>query len=279
MKVPFTKMHGISNDYVYVNAFETTLPDPSGFSTAISERRTSIGADGLILICPSGKAHARMEMYNADGTRGEMCGNGIRCVGKYVYDHGIAVENPLLIDTDAGLKTLFLQIKAGKVARVTVDMGEPVLHGPDIPVAATGQVIEERLVIDDKNIDVTCVSMGNPHCIIFVDSVDNAAVATIGSKLEMNDFFPNRVNVEFAEVLSPSELKMRVWERGSGETWACGTGACGVMVAAVLTGRCERKVTIHLRGGDLDIDWNKADNHIYMTGTAEEVYEGIIEVG
>ncbi len=279
MKVPFTKMHGISNDYVYVNAFETTLPDPSSFSTTISERRTSIGADGLILICPSDKAHARMEMYNADGTRGEMCGNGIRCVGKYVYDHGIAVDNPLLIDTDAGLKKLFLQIKAGKVARVTVDMGEPVLHGPDIPVASTGQVIEERLVIDDENLDVTCVSMGNPHCIIFVDSVDNAAVATIGSKLEMNDFFPNRVNVEFAEVLSPSELKMRVWERGSGETWACGTGACGVMVAAVLTGRCERKVTIHLRGGDLDIHWSNADNHIYMTGTAEEVYEGIIEVG
>ncbi len=279
MKVPFTKMHGISNDYVYVNGFKTTLPDPSSFSTVISERRTGIGADGLIVICPSDKGHARMEMYNADGTRGEMCGNGIRCVGKYVYDHGIAVENPLLIDTDAGLKTLFLQIGAGKVTGVTVDMGQPVLHGPDIPVASMGKVIDERLALDDDNYDITCVSMGNPHCIIFVGSVDDVAVATIGPKLEMNDFFPNRVNVEFAEVLSPSELKMRVWERGSGETWACGTGACGAMVAAVLTGRCERKVTVHLRGGDLDIDWNKVDNHIYMTGTAEEVYQGIIEVG
>ncbi len=278
MKLPFTKMHGISNDYIYVNAFQTSLADPGSVSLKISDRRTGIGGDGLILICPSKTAHARMEMYNADGSRGEMCGNGIRCVGKYIYDHGIARDNPLKVDTDAGLKVLFLDVENGRVARVTVDMGEPILDGPKIPVAAEGQVIDQPLTVAGKSYQVTCVSLGNPHCVIFVDDVEPLELGKIGPQFEHHSFFPNRVNTEFIQIVSPTELNMWVWERGSGETWACGTGACAAAVAAVLNHKADRRVSVHLRGGDLDIEWRMADNHVYMTGSAEEVFEGIVEI-
>jgi diaminopimelate epimerase len=278
MKLSFTKMHGISNDYVYVNAFAVTVPDPPTVAQKVSDRRTGIGGDGLILICPSETAHARMEMYNADGSRGAMCGNGIRCVGKYMYEHGLVRMNPLKIDTDSGLKTLFLEVQGGKVSRVTVDMGEPILDGPQIPVAATGQVIDQPLEVEGKSYRVTCVSMGNPHCITFVDDVEPLELEKIGPKFEHHSFFPKRVNTEFIQVVSPTELNMRVWERGSGETWACGTGACAAAVAAVLNKKAGRRVTIHLRGGDLDIEWRAEDNRVYMTGPAEEVFEGTMEI-
>ncbi len=278
MKLPFTKMHGISNDYIYVNAFDTQLPDPARVARQVSQRRTGIGGDGLILICPSETAHARMEMYNVDGSRGEMCGNGIRCVGKYLYDHGIATDNPLRVDTDAGLKVLFLEVEDGRVARVTVDMGEPILDGPQIPVAAEGRIVNQPLDVDGQAYAVTCVSMGNPHCVTFVDDVEAIELEKIGPQFERHPFFPNRVNTEFLQVGSPSALNMRVWERGSGETWACGTGACAAAVAAVLNEKSERRVTVHLRGGDLAIEWRAQDNHVYMTGAAEEVFEGIVAV-
>jgi diaminopimelate epimerase len=278
MKLPFTKMHGISNDYIYVNAFTTAVPDPSTVARKVSNRRTGIGGDGLILICPSSTAHVRMEMYNADGSRGEMCGNGIRCVGKYVYDSGLVRVNPLQVETDAGLKTLFLELNNEKVSRVTVDMGEPILDGPRFPVAATGQVIDQPLEVGGQAYRVTCVSMGNPHCVIFVDAVEPLELEKIGPKFEHHAFFPRRVNTEFIQVVSPTELNMRVWERGSGETWACGTGACAAAIAAVLNHKAERRVTVHLRGGDLDIEWRTEDNHVYMTGPAEEVFEGTIEI-
>ncbi|MGE0827215.1 MAG: diaminopimelate epimerase [Candidatus Binatia bacterium] len=274
----FTKMHGISNDYIYVNAFTVPVVDPPAVARKVSDRRTGVGGDGLILICPSDIAHARMEMYNADGSRGEMCGNGIRCVGKYVYDHGIAHANPLKIDTDAGLKILFLETKEGQVTRVTVDMGEPILDGPRIPVAATGHVVNESLEVAGQSYQVTCVSMGNPHCVTFVDAVEPLELEKVGPQFEHHPFFPKRVNTEFIQVVNPTELNMRVWERGSGETWACGTGACAAAVAAVLNKKSERRVTIHLRGGDLEIEWRAEDNHVYMTGPAEEVFEGTIEV-
>lgn len=278
MKLSFTKMHGISNDYVYVNTFTATVPDPSTVAQKVSDRRTGIGGDGLILICPSDKAHARMEMYNADGSRGAMCGNGIRCVGKYIYEHGLVRLNPLQIDTDSGLKTLFLEVQDGRVARVTVDMGEPILDGPRIPVAAAGQIIDQPLIVEGQSYRVTCVSMGNPHCVTFVDKVEPLDLEKIGPKFEHHPFFPKRVNTEFIQVVSPTELNMRVWERGSGETWACGTGACAAAVAAVLNKKAERRATIHLRGGDLEIEWRAEDNRVYMTGPAEEVFEGTMDI-
>lgn len=278
MRLPFTKMHGISNDYVYVNAFTTPLTDPASVAQRVSDRRTGIGGDGLILICPSDTAHARMEMYNADGSRGAMCGNGIRCVGKYVHDHGLSRDNPLTVDTDSGIKILFLELENDQVSRVTVDMGEPILEGPQIPVAATGQIIDQPLAVAGTSHQVTCVSIGNPHCVTFVENVEPLELEKIGPQFEHHPFFPDRVNTEFIHVISPTELNMRVWERGSGETWACGTGACAAAVAAILNHKADRRVTIHLRGGDLEIEWRAEDNHIYMTGAAEEVFEGTIEV-
>ena len=278
MKLPFTKMHGTSNDYIYVNAFTTKVPNPAAVAQKVSDRRTGIGGDGLILICPSDTAHARMEMYNADGSRGEMCGNGIRCVGKYLYDHGLARANPLRVDTDAGVKTLFLELQNDKVSHVTVDMGEPILEGPCIPVAAAGQVIDQPLVVNGESYRVTCVSMGNPHCVTFVRAVEPLELGKLGPRFEHHYFFPRRVNTEFIQMLSPTELRMRVWERGSGETWACGTGACAAAVAAVLNHKAGRRVTVHLRGGDLEIEWRAEDNHVYLTGPAQEVFEGTIEI-
>ena len=275
--VRFTKMHGLGNDYVYVDCFATALPDPAAFARRVSPRHTGIGADGVILICPSDTADCRMEMYNADGSRGEMCGNGIRCVGKYVYDHGLVRKDALRIATDAGVKIVRLQIRGGQVQAATVDMGEPILDGPRIPVAAEGRVINAPLQVDGQTYQVTCVSMGNPHCVTFVPSVEALPLATIGPCFEHHPFFPKRVNTEFIQVCGRSELRMRVWERGSGETAACGTGACAALVAAVLNDRTDRRATVHLNGGDLQIEWQAADNHVFMTGPAEEVFTGEIE--
>jgi diaminopimelate epimerase len=269
--VRMTKMHGIGNDYVYVDAFAHQVPDPVALAQRISPRRTGIGSDGLILIRPSDVADCRMEMYNADGSRGEMCGNGIRCVGKYVYERGLA-KSPLRIDTDDGVKTLTFALDAeGRVATATVDMGVPVLDGPRIPVASEGRVIDQPLEVAGFTWQITCVSMGNPHCVVFVPEVDGLDLPRIGPQFERHPFFPKRVNTEFVAVRSPRELDFRVWERGSGETQACGTGACAALVAGVLTGRTERRATIHLRGGDLDVEW-RSDDHVVMTGAAAEVF-------
>ena len=274
----FTKMHGIGNDYVYVDCFAASVTDPAGLARRVSPRRTGIGSDGVILICPSDTADCRMEMYNADGSRGEMCGNGIRCVGKYVYDHGLVRKETLRVATDAGIKILRLHTRHGCAHAVTVDMGEPILDGPRIPVAAEGRVINAPFEVGGRSYQITCVSMGNPHCVTFVPSVDHLPLADIGPRFKHHAFFPKRVNTEFVQVVSRNELRMRVWERGSGETAACGTGACAVLVAAVLNDKADRQATIHLNGGDLEIEWNAADNHVFMTGPAEEVFSGEIEV-
>jgi diaminopimelate epimerase len=271
-------MHGIGNDYVYIDCFAQAVQDPTNLARRISPRRTGIGADGLILICPSQAADVRMEMYNADGSRGEMCGNGIRCVAKYAYEHGLARREALRIETDAGIKALHLQTREGRVAAVTVDMGEPVLDGPCIPVAAEGRVVNAPLHVAGETYRITCVSMGNPHCVVFVPRVDAVSLPEVGPRFEHHPFFPRRVNTEFVEVLARNELRMRVWERGSGETAACGTGACAVLVAAVLNDRAERRALIHLAGGDLELEWRVTDNHVLMTGPAEEVFSGEIEV-
>ena len=278
MKIPFTKMHGAGNDYVYVNGFALQIPDPAALARVVSLRRKGIGSDGLILVQPSSAAAVRMEMYNADGSRGEMCGNGIRCVGKYAWEHGLARENPLRVETDAGIKTLELEISNGKVRSVDVDMGKPILDPARIPVrfdAAT--VIDAPLEVGGEIHRVTCVSMGNPHCVLFVSDVDELDLAAVGPRFEHHERFPKRINTEFVQVLSPTEVRMRVWERGSGETAACGTGACAAAVAAALTRRTGRRVRVHLLGGDLDIDW-RSNDHVSMRGEAVEVFTGELEV-
>lgn len=275
-RLRFTKMHGLGNDYVYVDCFSQTVADPAGLARRVSPRRTGIGSDGLILICPSSIADCRMEMYNADGSRGQMCGNGIRCVGKYAYEHGLARRESLRIETDAGVKLLRLHTDRGAVVRVTVDMGEPILEGPRIPVAAEGRVVNVPLQVGTDTYRITCVSMGNPHCVVFTPDVEALALAQLGPQFEHHPFFPQRVNTEFISVLARDALRMRVWERGSGETAACGTGACAALVAAVLNDKTDRRAIVHLNGGDLDIEWN-ADNHVLMTGAAEEVFTGEIE--
>ncbi len=281
MRLPFTKMHGIGHDYVYVNAFEVAVPDPAEVARRVSPRHTGIGADGLILICPSTTADARMEMYNADGSRGEMCGNGIRCVGKFVHDHGIARKSQLAIDTDAGIKMLDLEVEGGLARRIRVDMGPPALEPAAVPVVAEGPLIDAPFVVADRTYQVTCVSMGNPHCVLWVPRSADAPVHTLGPRIEHDPRFPRRTNVEFVEVLGAApaaRLRMRVWERGSGETAACGTGACAVAVAAVLTGRGQRQIVVELLGGELAIEWRESDGHVLMTGAAEEVFHGEIEL-
>lgn len=277
-RLRFTKMHGIGNDYVYVNCFSQNVANPAELARRVSPRHTGIGSDGLILICPSDEADCRMEMYNADGSRGEMCGNGIRCVAKYVYDHSIARRDSLRIATDAGIKDVGVSVGNGCVRSVTVDMGLPILDGPSIPVASESRVIDEPLDIGGQRFAITCVSLGNPHCIVFVDRVADVPLERLGPQFETHPFFPNRVNTEFVEVVGPAEVRMRVWERGSGETVACGTGACAVVVAAALTGHAARKTRVHLAGGDLDIDWSFTNDHVFMTGPAEEVFQGEITV-
>ncbi len=278
MKIPFTKMHGAGNDYVYVNGFDLRIADAPALARAVSPRRKGIGSDGLIIIQPSSVAAVRMEMYNADGSRGEMCGNGIRCVGKYAWEHGLARENPLRVETDAGIKTLELEVSDGKVRSVNVDMGEPILDPARIPARFDGStVVDAPLEVGGEVHRVTCVSMGNPHCVLFLAEVGSLDLETIGPRFEHHPRFPKRINTEFIEVVSPGEVKMRVWERGSGETAACGTGACAAAVAAALTGRAQRRVLVHLLGGDLDIEW-RGDGHVMMRGEAAEVFTGEIDL-
>jgi diaminopimelate epimerase len=274
-------MHGAGNDYIYVDCFAQPPPDNiPELARRISHRRFGVGADGLILICPSPRADAEMQMYNADGSAAEMCGNGIRCVAKYVFDHGICRRDTLKIESAGRVLSLDLQHSGGLVHGVRVDMGEPILIPAQIPTtlrSASGPeqpVVDVPLTVGGHEIRVTCVSMGNPHCVVFVDKATDDWVLGSGPKLEVDPHFPKRVNVEFVEVLSRSELRQRTWERGSGETFACGSGACAVCVAGVLTGRADRQVTIHLRGGDLSIDWRQKDNHVYMSGPAVEVFTG-----
>jgi diaminopimelate epimerase len=272
----FTKMQGAGNDYVYVNAFDQTLPDSlPDLARRVSDRHFGVGGDGLILIHPSEVADARMQMFNADGSESEMCGNGIRCVAKYVYDHNLCRRPTLRIETGNGVLTLDLEVVDGLVQRVRVDMGEPILAGPKIPTTWTSdRVVNVPLTVGGKTLAVTCVSMGNPHCITHVDRLSDDWVLGVGPQIENDPHFPNRVNAEFVEVLSPGEIRMRVWERGTGETLACGTGACAVCVAGVLTGRTGRSILAHLPGGDLQLEWSETDNHVFMTGPAVEVFSG-----
>lgn len=272
----FTKMHGIGNDYVYVDCFMQSPPaDGSALAQQISHRHFGVGADGLILILPSEVADARMQMFNADGSEAEMCGNGIRCVAKYVHDHGICTKPTLRIETRAGVLAVDLELRAGRVSRTRVDMGCPILPGRQIPTTWDhARVVDEQLEIDGVRMQVTCLSMGNPHCVVFVDKVTDDWVLRRGPQIEHDAHFPALVNVEFVEVASRTEVRQRTWERGSGETWACGTGASAVCVAGVLSGRTEREIVIHLRGGDLELQWNEQDNHVYMTGSAVEVFSG-----
>ena len=272
----FTKMHGCGNDYIYVDCFHEKMPrDPAALSRAVGDRHFGIGADGLILICPTDKADACMRMFNADGSEAEMCGNGIRCVAKYVYDHRIVPNTRLTIETGRGLLTLDLETHNGKVKRVRVDMGQPILQASDIPTTLPGDPpINVPATVEGTILEFTCVSMGNPHAVVFVEEITNHLVHGIGPKVEKYSAFPRRTNVEFVKVNRPDDADMRVWERGSGETLACGTGACASAVAGVLTGKLARKVTMHLLGGDLELHWSETDNHVYMTGPAVEVFSG-----
>ncbi len=275
----FTKMHGCGNDYVYVNCFEETIEDPAAVSIAVSDRHFGIGADGMILICPSTVADFRMAMYNADGSEGSMCGNGIRCVAKYVYDHGMTDKTTITIETKSGIKTLELTIAQGKVSTVKVNMGAPILDPARIPVVSEEEsVVDAPITVLDKEYRMTCVSMGNPHAVIFVEDTQSFPVEELGPYFENHPCFPDRVNTEFVQILSRNEANMRVWERGSGETWACGTGTCATAVACVLNGLTDNRILVHLRGGDLEIFYDQEANTVWMTGPATTVFEGEIEI-
>lgn len=274
----FTKMHGLGNSYIYVNGFEERVADPPALARAVSDRNTGVGSDGLILIRPSDVADARMEMYNMDGSRGQMCGNGIRCVAKYVHDHGLSRRNPMHIETDAGVLTLELTVERGRVSRVRVDMGEPRLRPEDLPVKLTPeQMIDHPIDVAGHRVAMTCVSMGNPHAVIYglpLSELPPEVLAREGRLIETSPLFPERTNVHFVEVADPREATMLTWERGSGATQACGTGASAVCVAGVLTGRSGRDMLVHLPGGDLRIEWPEDDGHVYMTGPAVEIFTG-----
>ncbi len=275
----FTKMHGIGNDYVYVNCFEEKIENPSELAVKISNRNYAVGSDGLIMINPSKVADFEMEMYNADGSRGEMCGNGIRCVGKYVYDYGLTDKTSVSVETLAGIKYLDLTVEDGKVKSVKVDMGSPILTPADVPVVAEGEVvIDAPIVVDGQEYHMTAVSMGNPHAVVYMDDVKGLDIEKIGPKFENHERFPKRVNTEFVRVIDKNTAEMRVWERGSGETLACGTGACAVGVACILNGLTEEKVTVKLLGGDLEIEWDRENNKVYMTGPAEVSFDGEIKL-
>lgn len=279
----FTKMHGIGNDYVYVNLFEEELDNRSEVAQKVSDRHFGIGSDGLILIAPSDVADCQMIMYNADGSMSEMCGNGVRCVAKYAYDHGIVPvdRREITVETGAGIKIIQLNVndKTGKVDTVRVDMLEPILEAADIPVVADkSPVVDESIMVDGKEWKMTCVSMGNPHCVCVVNSTADFDLEHWGPLFENHERFPRRVNAEFIEILSRTEINMRVWERGTGETLACGTGTNAAVMACILNGWTEDKVLVHLLGGDLIIEYNRDNNHLYMTGPAEEVFTGEYEI-
>ena len=275
----FTKMQGIGNDYVYVNCSEEAIENPASLARMVSDRHFGIGSDGLILIRPSVKADFFMEMFNADGSRSAMCGNGIRCVGKYVYDHGLTDKTQITVNTLAGVKHLDLHVENGRVMSVTVDMGQPVLDAAVVPVIADDSpVVAAPIEVAGRTLEMTCVSMGNPHAVVFVDETSGFPVEEIGRPFEVHPAFPERVNVEFVEVLGRSEINMRVWERGTGETLACGTGTCASVVACILNGLTDDEVTAHLLGGDLRIRWDRERNRVFMTGSAATVFEGEIDI-
>ncbi len=274
----FTKMHGAGNDYVYINCFEERFPaDVAALAIEVSNRHFGIGGDGLVLICPSEVADARMRMFNADGSEAEMCGNAVRCVAKYLYDHGIVRREAFTIETGRGVLTLLCEVDNGRVRQVRVNMGAPILKSADIPTTLPGDPpIRQKLSAAGREFEVTCVSMGNPHCVTFVDEINDDWVLRVGPAVERHSAFPRRTNAEFIQVVSPTEFRMRVWERGSGETLACGTGACASAVAGVLAGRTQRQVTAHLRGGDLHLEW-AASGEVFLTGPATEVFSGVFE--
>lgn len=275
----FTKMHGCGNDYVYVNCFEETVDNPSEISIKVSDRHFGIGSDGLILIKPSDKADFFMEMYNADGSQGEMCGNGIRCVAKYVYDFGLTDKTELSIDTLGGIKYLKLELKDNKVENVVVDMGSPILKPSDIPVNYDGeQCVNQKITVQDVEFKITCVSMGNPHAVTFMKDIDNLKIDVLGPMFENHEKFPKRINTEFVEVVDRTHIKMRVWERGSGETLACGTGTCASVVACVLNGLTDNKVEVELLGGKLFVEYDREENKVYMKGPATIVFSGEIDI-
>lgn len=286
----FTKMQGCGNDYIFTLATDRRPDNPPALARRLSDRRFGIGGDGLILLCGSEVADVKMEMYNADGSRGAMCGNGIRCLARLAYESGVARKNPIAVETDSGIRTVWLQFASNRISGATVDMGAPILEGRDIPTRASGRVIQYPLEVARKIETITAVSMGNPHCVVFVgdDSVfekSDGEFAALGRPFERHPFFPDGVNTEFALPIARDRLRMRVWERGSGETYACGTGACAALVAAALTGHSERKATIELRGGSLEIEWREGgrgateSDHVFMTGDAVEVFRTRIEVG
>ena len=271
----FTKMQGLGNDYVYVNGITEKIENPSELAARVSDRHFGIGSDGLILINPSAVADFEMEMYNADGSRGEMCGNGIRCVGKYVYDYGLTEKTAISVETLGGIKYLELSVENGKVAQVKVDMGKPELKAALIPIISEEEfVINEPIIVDGTEYKMTGVSMGNPHTVVYMDDIEHLDIEKTGPKFEHHERFPKRINTEFATVLDRHTVSMRVWERGSGETLACGTGACAVAVSSILNGLTEDEVTVRLLGGDLLIKWDREKDTVYMTGPAEVVFDG-----
>lgn len=274
----FTKMQGAGNDYIYVNAFKEQVKDPVQTAIRVSDRHFGIGADGLVLICPSEKADFFMDIYNADGSRAKMCGNAIRCVAKYVYDRRMTDKTEIAIETLSGVKTIRVFTENGRVTAARVNMGAPILAAREIPTTFDGEnVVSQELTIGETDVLVTCVSMGNPHCVLFVDDVEALDLERLGPKFEHHERFPDRINTEFVRTVSPTEFDMRVWERGSGETLACGTGACAAAVASILNGRAERDrdIRVNLRGGQLVIRWHR-NGDVYMTGPAEEVFSGEI---
>ena len=276
MKVPFFKMHGIGNDYIY---FDEALPDPAAVAIKLSDRHFSVGGDGIVLILPSEIADAKMRMFNADGSEGKMCGNAIRCVGKYLYEIKDVKKTTLTVETLSGIKTLTLHTNGGRVEAVTADMGAPFFVPDEIPALFAGEkVVGEKFIVGGKTYFVTCLSMGNPHCVVFGGDPDKIALEKIGPQFENHPAFPERVNTEFVQVVGRNELKMRVWERGSGETLACGTGACAAAVAAVVNGRCDKDadITVHLLGGDLTVRYT--GDAVYMTGPAQIAFLGVVEI-
>lgn len=275
----FTKMHGCGNDYIYVNCLEETVEDPERTAVYVSDRHFGIGSDGLILIHPSRVADFRMAMYNADGSEGKMCGNGVRCIAKYVYDYGLTDKKQIAIETLGGIKYLDLTVEDGKVVQVKVDMGAPILEPERIPVKlGVDRCVNEPLTVGGKEYQITAVSMGNPHAVVFVENTDSLALDVIGPEFEHHEVFPDRINTEFVQVLNRNEVNMRVWERGSGETLACGTGTCATVVACVLNGLTEDEITVHLLGGDLLLCYDRERNTVWMTGPAAVVCDGEISL-
>lgn len=275
----FTKMHGLGNDYVYVNCFEEKIDNPPAVARFVSDRHFGIGSDGLIMINPSKTADFEMEMYNADGSRGEMCGNGIRCVAKYIYDYGLTDKTQISVETLGGIKYLDLTVEDGKVSLVKVDMGKPELEADLIPIISEReQVIDEPIEVDGKEYHMTGVSMGNPHAVIYVDDVKGLDLEKIGPKFENHERFPKRINTEFVHCIDRQTVEMRVWERGSGETLACGTGACAVAVSSILNNLTDTQVTVKLLGGDLQIEWDREKDRVFMTGPATVVFDGVIDI-